>query len=101
MEELVAHFTRVVGRGNGAEDALVGEPGENWRDAVTIRAGVLCEVGGAVGDLRSRRRHQVIQDQRRSVALLVGECAQALIEMRAGDLVPASEPLERGESEGA
>ena len=54
-------------------------------------AGVLGEVVGAVGDLRSRRRHEMVEDPRGHVPLLRLQRLDGLFEVGANDLFGTAE----------
>ena len=65
--DLVARRASV--RCDGSEDALADELGEHWLELSVNGSGVSCEVRLRVGDLRSGRSYELIEDRGREVAL--------------------------------
>src|SRR5207247_543637 len=82
-----------------AQNPFVPERVEDGQEVGLTDCRVRGEVCSAMGDLRSGRRHEVVEDAGRDVALLAGERIESPFEMRANDRRGAAETVEGREAE--
>src|SRR3954453_8129378 len=99
MEDLEARPPLLARRrGDGTEDPGL-RPGELLEQVPDLRLGALrvCrQVADRVGDLRARRRDELVEDRGGRVALARTEVAESGVEVGAHDLLRASELRQRG-----